>query len=173
MNQTDELKVFISLAYLHYVLRDRLTFDFVTEALWHKGYQARPLVPRNDVLDLLDQKASEHPETQRWAETSRVKLAGSILTALRDFGLLEGMQKKYLVRFSLPLSTAEQLARIFTVEGRRGREVIEDPTWRLFMLNDRDVAVTLSKLSREGNVDFEKAGMTVVLQTSPESEEKP
>ena len=77
-------------------------------------------MPRNDVLDLLDQKAEEHPAIQRWAETSRVKLAGNILTALRDFGALEGTQKIYLVRPSLPLSTAEHLLRILTVEGCRG-----------------------------------------------------
>ena len=163
---------FISLAYLHYALRDRVTFDFVTDALWHKGYQTRPLVPRNDVLDLLDQKASQHPEIQRWTETSRVKLAGNILTALRDFGVLEGTQKKFLVRPSLPLTTAEHILRILIVEGRRGREVVEDPTWRLFMLTEQDVSATLAKLSREGNVHFEKVGMTVVLQTPPEWEEE-
>ena len=163
---------FISLGYLHYALRDRLTFDVVTEALWHKGYQARPLVPRNDVLDLLDQKASQHPEIQRWTETSRVKLAGNILTALRDFGVLEGKQKKFLVRPSLPLTTAEHVLRILTVEGRCGREVVEDSTWRLFMLTEQDVAATLAKLSREGHIHFEKVGMTVVLQTPPEWGEK-
>ena len=163
---------FISLCYLYYALRDGLTFDFVTETLWQKGYQTRPLVPRNDVLDLLDQKASEHPEIQRWTETSRVKLAGNILTALRDFGVLEGKQKKFLVRPSLPLTTAKHVLRILTVEGRCGREVLEDSTWRLFMLTEQDVAATLAKLSREGNIHFEKVGMTVVLQTPPEWEEK-
>ena len=164
---------FISLAYLHYALRDRLTFDFVTEVLWHKGHHTRPYVPRNDVLDLLDQKAPEHPKTRQWTENTRVKLAGSILTALRDFGILEGTQKKYLVRPAIPLSIAEHLLRILTAEGCRGREVIENHTWRLFMLTEQDVAATLAKLSREGNIHFEKVGMTVVLQTPPEWEEKP
>ena len=163
---------FISMAYLHYALRDRLTFDFATEALWHKGYQTRPFVSRNDVLDLLDQKAPEHPEIQKWAETTRVKLAGNILTALRDFGVLEGTQKKYLVRPALPSSIAEHVLRILTVEGCRGREVIESPTWRLFMLTEQDVAATLAKLSRDGKIHFEKVGMTVVLQTPPQWEEE-
>ena len=98
-----------SLLYLHYALRDRLTFDFVTEVLWNKGYQTRPAISRNDVLDLLDAKAPEHPEIGRWSESSRVKLAGNMLSALRDFGVLEGIQKKFLVRPSLPLSTAKHL----------------------------------------------------------------
>jgi len=163
---------FVSLCYLHYALRDRLTLDFVTEALWHKGYHSHPLVRRNDVLDLLDQRVAEHPETQRWADTSRVKVAGSILTALRDFGLLEGKQKKYLVRPILPVGTAAHLLRILTAEGRRGREVIDEPTWRLFMLNDEGVAAALSKLPQEAGVHFEKVGVTVVLQTPPEWEDQ-
>jgi hypothetical protein len=88
---------FVSLLYLLYALRDRLTFDFVTNVLSNKGYQTRSLVSRNDVLDLLKQAASRQPQIERWAESTRIKLAGSILTALRDFGVLEGQQKKVLV----------------------------------------------------------------------------
>ena len=156
---------FVSLLYLHYALRDRLTYDFVTEVLWHKGYQNRPLVPRNDVLDLLDAKALDHPEIARWTETSRVKLAGNMLSSLRDFGVLEGIQKKFFVRPSLPLSTAAHLLRILIVEGNRGREVLENSTWRLFMLTEQEVAATLANLAREGEIHFEKVGTSVVLQT--------
>ena len=48
---------FVSLLYLLYALRDRLTFDFVTSVLSVKGHQSRPVVSRNDVLDLLNQAA--------------------------------------------------------------------------------------------------------------------
>jgi len=40
------------------------------------------------------------------------------------------------------------------------------------MLTEQDVAATLAKLSREGNIQFEKVGMTVVLQTPPQWEEQ-
>ncbi|NQU74742.1 MAG: DUF1819 family protein, partial [Planctomycetes bacterium] len=130
-------------------------------------------VSRNDVLDLLDQSSADEPQVQRWAEVSRRKLANSILTALRDFGLLNGTRDKALVRPPLPLSTARHLLRILTVEGRRGRQVIEDRTWRLFMCGEQDVADSLARLSRDGDIHFEKVGMTVVLQTPPEWKEKP
>jgi len=164
---------FVSLLYLHYALRDRLTHDFVTEVLWQKGYQPRPPVARNDVLDLLDAKTPEHPEIGRWTESSRVKLAGNMLSALRDFGVLEGIQKKFLVRPSLPLSTAKHLLRILVAEGKRGREVLEDFTWRLFMLTEQDVATTLGNMAREGEIHFEKVGTTVVLQTPKDWEGTP
>ena len=156
---------FITLLYLHYALRDRLTFDFVTEVLWHTGYKTRPLVVRNAVLDFLDHQRAEHPEIERWTESSRVKLAGNMLSALRDFGVLEGIQKKFLVRPGLPLSTAAHLLRILTAEGNCDRQVLEDSTWRLFLLSEQEVAAILANLAREGEIDFKKVGTTVVLQT--------
>jgi hypothetical protein len=156
---------FISLLYVHYALRDRLTYDFVTEVLWNMGYQNRPLVTRNDVLDMLDARIPDHPEIERWTENSRVKLAGNILSALRDFGVLEGIQKKFLVRPALPPSTAEHVLRILIAEGKRGKEVIDDSTWRLFLLSEQDVARHLGNLASEGEIHFEKVGTTVVLQT--------
>ena len=164
---------FVSMLYLHYALRDRLTFDFVTEVLWHKGYASRPVVQRTDLVDLLDQASAEQPQIARWAEKSRLKVANSILTALRDFGVLEGTRNKTIVRPMLPLDTAEHLLRILVIEGSRGRQVLEDPTWRLFMLGLQDVAGTLGKLAQAGRIRFEKVGRTVVLETPQSWEESP
>lgn len=163
---------FTSLLYLLYALRDRLTFDFVTKVLWNKGHQNREIVTRNEVLDLLDQVAGEQTHIDRWSESTRTKLAGSVLTALRDFGVLEGKQKKVLVRPPLPLSTAAALLRLLIVEGCRGRDVLQDDTWRLFLLTEQEVASTLAKLAHDSVIRFEKAGATVVLDTPVQWEAK-
>jgi len=164
---------FVTLLYLLYALRDRLTFDFVTKVLSDKGHQSRPVVYRNDVLDLLNQAAGREPQIERWSESTRIKLAGSILTALRDFGVLEGQQKKFLVRPDLPLSTAEALLRVLIAEGCRGRHVLRDSAWRLFLLTEPEVASSLAKLAQQGTIRFEKAGATVVLETPREWEDQP
>ncbi|MBI2479952.1 MAG: DUF1819 family protein [Planctomycetia bacterium] len=161
---------FISLLYLHYALRDSLTFDLVTDVLWSKGYQSQPAVTSNDVRHLLDSVTDQQPQIERWTEKSREKLARGILTPLRDFGLLDGKQKKYLVRPVLPLSTAEHLLRILVSEGR-GRDVIEAKTWRLFMLTEQEVSGVLARLAQDGCIRFEKAGGTVILETPPQWEE--
>lgn len=164
---------FVSLLYLLYALRDHLTFDFVTHVLWAKGHQSRLVISRNDVLDLLNEAAPRQPQIERWTESTRTKLAGSILTALRDFDILEGQQKKTLAQPVLPLSTAAALLRVLAVEGCRGRQAIEDVTWRLFLLTEQEVAATLAKLAQEGRIRFEKAGATVVLETPLEWEQRP
>ena len=159
---------FVSLLYVHYALRDSLTFDLVTDVFWNKGYRSRPAVSSNDVRNLLDSVSSKQTQIERWTEKSRVKLARSILTALRDFGLLEGKNNKYLVRPILPSSTAEHLLRILVAEGCRGKEVISEKTWRLFMLTEQEVIGLLAKMAQEGRIRFEKAGGTVVLETPSE-----
>lgn len=158
---------FVSLLYLLYALRDRLAFDFVTTVLACRASATRPVITRNDVLDLIKQAADAQPHVERWSESTRVKLAGSILTALRDFGLLEGQQKKVLVRPPLPLVTAEALLRVLIREGLRGRQVIEDSSWQLFLLSRADVAAMLAQLAQQGSIRFERAGATVVLETPP------
>lgn len=164
---------FISLLYLLYALRDRLTFNFITTVLWFKRGESRPVISRNDVIDLLRQAANIQPQIGRWSESTRIKLAGSILTALRDFGLLEGQQKKVLVRPLLPLATAEALLRLLIMEGHRGRQVVEADIWRLFLLSESDVALTLANLAQQGAIRFERAGSTVVLETPYEWEQRP
>jgi hypothetical protein len=167
----DRSDEFVSLLYLHYALRDRLTYDFVTGMLWHKSGRNRIPVSRNEVLDLLDAKAPDHPEIERWTESSRVKLGGNMLSALRDFRVLEGIQKKFMARPKLPQSTAAHLLRILVAEGNRGRQILEHTTWRLFLLAEQDVAATLARLAADGQIQFEKVGSTVVLQTPPHWED--
>lgn len=164
---------FTSLLYVLYALRDRLTFDFTTEVLWNRGTRGRPAVSRNDVLDLLHAAEASQPQISAWTESTRIKLAGSVLTALRDFGVLEGKIKKFLVRPVLPLSTAAAILRIVIEEGGRGRDVLRDRAWRLFMLSEQDVAETLFRLDQQRIIRFEKVGTTVVLETPSAWEARP
>jgi hypothetical protein len=62
---------------------------------------------------------------------------------------------------------------VLITEGHRGRQILEDPAWRLFMLGPQDVAATLAKLAQEGRIRFEKVGPTVVLETPQAWEESP
>lgn len=159
---------FLSLLYVHYALRDHLTFDFVAQVLWARWNTHQLAVAREDVLDLLDQASEAQPQIQRWAEGTRIKLAGSILTALRDFGVLAGKQKKTIVQPVLPLTTAEHLLRILVAEGIRGADVLRDPAWRLSFYREEDVARTLGQLAQERRIAFERVGSTVVLETPGE-----
>lgn len=156
---------FLSSLLLRYVLQDRLVFDFVTGPLWARWREGRLVVDRDDLLAFFDQAREAQPQVARWTEPTRKRLAGDILSCLRDLGLLEGTQRKRIVRPVLPLSTAEHLLRVLIVEGRRGAEILEDPTWRIFLCSPNDVADVLTRLSQTRRIGFERAGSHIVLHT--------
>lgn len=158
----------ISLIYLHFCLRDRLTYDFVTRVVWQHWLQNRLNISREDVLSFLDEAAGEHSQIRGWSTSSRLKLAGNVLTALRDFGLLEGVQRKLIIKPDLPASTAEHLVRLETTEGLKGGGVLQSSDWKLFLRTENEVAEQLQKLSRPGGIRFERVGTTVLLNTPPE-----
>jgi hypothetical protein len=156
---------FVSLLYLHYALQDCLTFDFVTQVLWPRWQVRKLAVTSEDLREFIDRAKENQPQISEWAESTRISLAIHILAALRDFGVLEGQQKKTLAQPVLPLFTARHLLRILIEEGHRGADVLCDPTWRLFFLTENDVAHILSRLAQERVIRFERVGDTVVLQT--------
>ncbi|MBA3547591.1 MAG: DUF1819 family protein [Nannocystis sp.] len=168
LDQGERSPEFLSSLLLRYVLQDRLVFDFVTGPLWARWRDGQLGVDRDDLLAFFDWAREAQPQLGRWTEPTRKRLAGDILSCLRDLGLLEGTQRKRLVRPVLPLSTAEHLLRVLIAEGKRGAEILDDPTWRIFLCTPNDVADVLTRLSQTRRIGFERAGSHVVLHTPAE-----
>ena len=155
---------FVSLAYLYYSLRDSLTFAVVTEVLW-KRWLARSLaISGADVLDFLDGESKNHPAVKKWSSSTRTKLASSILAALRDFRVLNGIYSKQIQRPTVSPETVFHLLCILIAEGRQGRAVIEAPDWHLFLWSEDDAAKALADLAQRRWIRFERGGRTVILE---------
>jgi hypothetical protein len=153
---------FVGLAYLHYARRDQLTFDFVTNGLWERWKHKTSDVRRDDVLDFLADYASRDA-VKKWRESTRKKLAGNVLSSLRDFGLLTGVQRKSLQRPVAVPEVALHLCRLLHAEGLRGRTLLEARDWRLFLWEPHDTSFALAQLAQRGEIRFERSGRTVVL----------
>jgi hypothetical protein len=152
---------FVGLVYLHFARRDRLTFDFVVDKLWPHWKGGARNVSRDDVIDFLTESANDQPP--RWRESTRVKLAGNVLSALRDFGLLSGVQRKVLQRPVVAPEVVLHLCRLLDAEGLRGRALLEARDWRLFLWDIQDTSQALAQLAQRGELRFERSGRTVVL----------
>jgi len=158
---------FVGLAYVHYARRDRLTFDFVTTKLWSLWNNGTRDVRRSDVIDFLAENTKD--ASGRWRESTRVKVAGNVLSALRDFGLLSGVQRKFLQRPVVAPEVVLHLCRLLDAEGLRGRAVLEARDWRLFLWDVQDTSHALGRLAQRGEIRFERSGRTVVLDVPPHS----
>jgi hypothetical protein len=62
---------FLSLAYLYYALRDRLTYEFVTGPIRERWQQQVTSLNRGDFLTMLDNLADLEPQIKKWRETTR------------------------------------------------------------------------------------------------------
>ena len=155
---------FVGLAYLHFARRDRLTFDFVTDKLWTHWKNKTPEVCRDDVRDFLADYESRDAAVGKWRETTRKKLAGNVLSALRDFGLLTGVQRKSLQRPVVPPEVALHLCRLLDAEGLRGRALLDARDWRLFLWELHDTSLSLGQLAQRREIRFERSGQTVMLE---------
>jgi hypothetical protein len=153
----------IGLLYIHFVLRDRLTLDIVTGPLWDAWTSGRLAVTAHEMGSWIEAVARDF--FGGLTEGSRKKLATSILSGLRDYGLLRGAQAKTICKPVVASCVVSHLLRILIEEGQRGRSVLEDPAWRMFLLTPDEVAGHLASLAQERVVRFERAGSTVVLET--------
>ncbi len=161
---------FVGILYIHYARRDRLTFDFVTDRLWDHWKQGVREVRRGDVMDVLAESANGQPA--RWRESTRTKLAGNVLSALRDFGILTGVQRKKLQRPVVAQEVVLHLCRLLDAEGLRGRGLLEAPDWRLFLWGVQDISQALARLAQHGAIRFERSGRTVVLEVPRHASEE-
>ena len=155
---------FVSLSYLYYIIRYRLVFDFVTGPIWEKWQQQTTTITARDFLEFLEQKASKSPHMKKWRESTKKKLASNTLSALRDFGLLKGIQKKTILRPPVSNETVFHLLCILKAEGKEGAEIVSAPDRRLFLWSETDVANGLQKLAQMKWIKFEKSTKTVILQ---------
>lgn len=153
---------YVGVVYIHYARRDRLTFDFVTDKLWSLWKSGARNLRRGDVVDFLAESRNGQPA--KWRESTRLKLAGNVLSALRDFGLLTGVQKKTLQRPVVAPEVVLHLCRLLDAEGLRGRALLEARDWRLFLWDVHDTSQALSQLAQRGDIRFERSGRTVVLE---------
>jgi hypothetical protein len=153
---------FVGLAYIHYARRDCLTFDFVTDKLWSLWKGRVRDVRRSDVIDFLTDNGES--TSVKWRQSTRMKLAGNVLSALRDFGLLTGVQRKRLQRPVVASEVVLHLCRLLDHEGLRGRGLLESRDWRFFLWDTEDTAQALSGLAQRGDIRFERSGRTVVLE---------
>jgi len=154
---------FTGLVYLHCARRDRLTFDFVTQHIFESWVGGRRRVRPADVLRFAAEWYGPNA-LGRLRESTQRKVAGNVLSALRDFGVLRGTARKGIEQPGVTPVTALHLCELLYEEGLRGRQLVEAADWRLFLLQPIEVTRTLAELARAGSIRFEQAGRTVIFE---------
>jgi hypothetical protein len=140
---TDTLK---SALLLHSARQDAVLYDVALQVIAPRWTEHEREVTRADVQRFLDAVELSHPEIAGWSRETREKLAGNLLSILRDYGLLVGTATKRIVEPIVPPAVVAHLTRLLLAEGLAAEELPLHPDWRLWLWEPERAARALAAL---------------------------
>lgn len=167
-----ESPAFISLLYLYFILRDKLAFEFVADAIWTKWTVHDLSIGSEDCSRFLMKLSQEGKSLPQITAESKGKLIRNTVSTLQDFGLVTGTKHRTVSRPPVVPRTAYHLVRLLNNEGLSGKEIIDAKDWRIFLWDQQDVARMLTRLSQEKWIRYEKSGNIVHLEMCGDDSEK-
>lgn len=108
---------------------------------------------------LLD--APPSPTVLGWSEPTRTRVIHGGLSALRDFGVLEGKAVKHIATPHISFGGFVYVLGRLRGTGLSGPELVGHATWRWWLLSERQVRSYFLEADREGLLRFSEAGSTV------------
>jgi hypothetical protein len=151
------------LLYFHSARADQLLYDAVTEIL--VPMQARGLVDINvqDFQRSLAMWVDEGKTTGHWSELTITRISQGLLSALRDFGVLQGAVNKKVAPAYLPVESFAYVAFYLKQHQPSGVKLIELPDWKLFFLRRDAVERFLFEAHQRDLLEYHVAGSVTRL----------
>lgn len=136
-------------AYVFFALNDRLVADLGTNWLYEYVRHAPSELRTADVLAFVSTRASSHPEINGWSSSSRENVASHYLSALKEFGLARGAQRKVSVRPSPGPPPVRFLLRALLLSGASNLAAIQSPLFKLLGLSLDETVELLFRFSAD------------------------
>ena len=151
------------LFYFHSARANRLLHDVVTEILV-------PLYARG-LVDIhvhafqrsLAKWVDEGKTTGNWSEPTITRVAQGLLSALRDFGVLQGAVNKKIAPAYLPTEAFAYVMFYLRQHQPSGVRLIELPDWKLFFLSREGVERFLFEAHQRELLEYHVAGSVTRL----------
>ncbi len=101
------------------------------------------------------------PAVKEWGESTRRRVIHGLLSALRDFEVLEGRATKHLARPHMPFAGFVYVLGRLRPRLASSHEIVTSSAWRWWLLDDHHVRSLFLDADREGLLHFSEAGTTV------------
>lgn len=125
-----------------------------------------------DIVEFIKSIQEDYADLRDRSESTINEAATKYLTALRNFGLLEGTQRKEFAVTYVPDETiAYVVYRLFQNGANSASEIIEHGNWRLFLMNESEAQRRIRDMSPQ-YVTYEKRGSTERLTRNYDSMEE-
>lgn len=156
----EDPRAFREACYYEAARADPLLATFAEEALFAWYEEGRREVRFGDVLEWF----AVDNRVPRWNEETRARVARGLLSALRDFGILEGSsrgRRKSLVPPHLTLRGFAYVALRERGHQPSDRALLEAPVWRRYLLQPEVVRRSFHEADRSGILRFAEAGSII------------
>lgn len=139
-------------------LADDLLYDFITQHLFQLLEHGRVYLDTADAVDFIKGLIQQGQIDPPWSDQIITKTGRGLLAACRDFGLLEGRQRKQFAFVSLSQTVFLYVAYSLHDRGVGTSQILGHPDWKLFLLDEREVERYFLIAHQSGSLNYEAAG---------------
>jgi len=158
--------------YFHAAQSDPLLHDTVTEILFPLHARGITQIDLLDIQRPLEEWTQAGKTSGQWSEPTTVRIAQGLLSALRDFGVLQGAVKKRIAPAYLPIAAFAYVAFYLKQHQPSGAKLIEIPDWKLFFLSREGVERFLFEAHQHQLLEYHAAGSVTRLTFPAETLEQ-
>lgn len=152
-----------SILYFYAARADRLLRDVVTEVLVPLQQRGITDIDGVEVQKPLKRWVAEGKTSAPWSDPTVVRIAQGLMSALRDFGVLQGKVKKRIAPAYLPVEAFAYLTFYLKQHEPSGAKLVELPDWKLFFLNREAVERFLFEAHQQHLLEYHAAGSVTRL----------
>lgn len=160
------------LFYFHSARADRLLYDTVTEVVAPLRAQGLAHIDVKRLQRSLTQWVIEGRTTGHWSEPTIIRISQGLLSALRDFGVLQGSVNKKIAPAYLPVESFAYVAFYLKQHQPSGAKLIGLPDWKLFFLGKESVERFLFEAHQRELLEYHVAGSVTRLTFPAETLEE-
>jgi len=150
--------------YYHFMISDLFSYEVTVHLVYSMFTQGLTNIAPRNVHEFLESRGELHPEIKRWSPQTRSSLVSHYLSAIRDFGILEG---KVVKRIHRPIIEEDLLLYMVTYLrdcGKSPLAIIACEDFKLFLLSQKEVEARLAEAQLRGRIHFRKSGHIVSLE---------
>ncbi|WP_295539277.1 BrxA family protein [uncultured Thiohalocapsa sp.] len=143
---------FQQLLLVHTALANPILADFIREAYWARYTAGHPTIGKADALAFVREAIRAGKTRTAWSDSTRDKVAGYLIGACADFGLLATVRaaQRQIQPPRLQSTTLIFCAYWLHLNNLGDQGVLNHPLWSLFALQSHEVAEAMKPLARDG-----------------------
>ncbi len=152
--------------FFHSARNDRLLLDAVIELLLPLNARGATDVDVLEVQRGIAKWVDQGKTAGKWSDATILRVTQGLLSALRDFGILQGAVNKRIAPVHLPIDAFAYIAFYLSQQQPSAAKLMELPEWQLFFLPPIGVERFLIEAHQYSLLEYHAAG-TVTRLTFP------